>query len=125
MNQAVKAIEEAEAYQGPSLIIAYAPCINHGIRKGMSIAQSHIKEAVDCGYWHLWRYNPELAKEGKNPFVLDSKEPDYDKFEDFLKSETRYASLAKAHPDTAEALYAQTKELSQARYARYKEMAGK
>ena len=125
MNQAVKAIEEAEAYQGPSLIIAYAPCINHGIRKGMSIAQSHIKEAVDCGYWHLWRYNPELAKEGKNPFILDSKEPDYDKFEDFLKSETRYASLAKAHPDTAEALYAQTKELSQARYARYKEMAGK
>ena len=69
--------------------------------------------------------NPELAKEGKNPFILDSKELDYDKFEDFLKSETRYASLAKAHPDTAEALYAQTKELSQARYARYKEMAGK
>ena len=125
MNQAVKAIEEAEAYQGPSLIIAYAPCINHGIRKGMSIAQSHIKEAVECGYWHLWRYNPELAKEGKNPFILDSKEPDYDKFEDFLKGEVRYSSLAKAHPDTAEALYAKTKELSQARYARYKEMAAK
>ena len=125
MNQAVKAIQEAEAYNGPSLVIAYAPCINHGIRKGMGISQAHVKEAVACGYWHLWRFNPELAEEGKNPFILDSKEPNYDAFEDFLKSEVRYASLAKAHPESAEALYAKTKALSQKRYNKYVEMASK
>lgn len=91
----------------------------------MGISQAHVKEAVACGYWHLWRFNPELAEEGKNPFILDSKEPNYDAFEDFLKSEVRYASLSKAHPESAEALYAKTKALSQKRYNKYVEMASK
>ncbi|WP_304646323.1 pyruvate:ferredoxin (flavodoxin) oxidoreductase, partial [uncultured Duncaniella sp.] len=90
--QTLKAIREAEAYDGPSLIIAYAPCINHGIRTGMGHAQEEQQKAVECGYWHLWRYNPALEEEGKNPFTLDSKEPQWDKFEDFLKGEVRYAS---------------------------------
>ena len=125
MQQAVNAIREAEAYNGPSLIIAYAPCINHGIRKGMGISQAHIKEAVECGYWHLWRFNPELAAAGENPFKLDSKEPNYDLFVDFLKTEVRYASLAKAHPESAEAMYLDTKAMSQVRYEKYKKLAGK
>lgn len=74
-NQLMKAIKEAEAYKGPSLIIAYAPCINHGLKKGMGTAQIEMKKAVECGYWHLYRYNPDLRKQGKNPFTLDSKEP--------------------------------------------------
>ncbi|WP_290389633.1 pyruvate:ferredoxin (flavodoxin) oxidoreductase, partial [uncultured Duncaniella sp.] len=96
--QTLKAIREAEAYDGPSLIIAYAPCINHGIRTGMGHAQEEQQKAVECGYWHLWRYNPALEEEGKNPFTLDSKEPQWDKFEDFLKGEVRYASVMKQYP---------------------------
>lgn len=125
MNQTLKAIEEAEAYNGPSLIIAYSTCINHGIRKGMGISQAHMKDAVECGYWHLWRYNPTLAEEGKNPFILDSKEPDYSKFDDFIKTEVRYTSLAKALPDQAQKLFDANRELSQKRYERYKELASK
>ena len=91
-NQFLKAIKEAEAYNGPSLIIAYAPCINHGIKAGMGKSQAQQKFAVETGYWHLYRYNPMLAKEGKNPFILDSKEPSRD-FKEFLNSEVRYTSL--------------------------------
>ena len=89
--QTLKAIREAEAYDGPSIIIAYAPCINHGLKAGMGKSQQEEAKAVECGYWHLWRYNPALEAEGKNPFTLDSKEPQWDKFEDFLKGEVRFA----------------------------------
>lgn len=123
MNQTVRAIQEAEAYDGPSLIIAYATCINHGIRKGMGISQQHMKDAVECGYWHLWRFNPDLAEEGKNPFILDSKEPDYSKFEDFIKTEVRYTSLMKVLPEQAQALFELGRERSQKRYASYQRMA--
>lgn len=107
-NQLLKAITEAEAYHGPSLVICYAPCINHGIRKGMGKSQTEEKLAVECGYWDLFRYNPELKEQGKNPFSLDSKEPDYGKFQEFLQGEVRYASLKKSFPEEAEALYAKT-----------------
>ena len=102
--QYMNAIKEAEAYDGPSLIIAYAPCINHGLKAGMGLSQKEEKLAVDCGYWHLYRYNPMLEAEGKNPFTLDSKEPDWTKFQDFLKGEVRFASLYKLFPDRAQEL---------------------
>ena len=117
--QTLKAIREAEAYDGPSLIIAYSPCINHGIRKGMGHAQEEQAAAVECGYWHLWRYNPALEMEGKNPFSLDSKAPDWDKFEDFLKGEVRYASVAKQYPAEAAELFAAAKANAQWRYNNY------
>ena len=88
---------EAEKYQGPSLIIAYAPCINHGLKGGMAGAQTEIKRAVDAGYWHMYRFNPELKAQGKNPFILDSKEPK-DSFRDFLLSEVRYSALQRTFP---------------------------
>ena len=103
--QTLKAIREAEAYEGPSLIIAYAPCINHGLKKGMGKSQAEEKAAVECGYWHLWRYNPALEAEGKNPFTLDSKEPDWSKFQDFLKGEVRFASVMKQYPSEAAELF--------------------
>ena len=117
--QTLKAIREAEAYDGPSIIIAYAPCINHGIRTGMGHAQEEQKAAVECGYWHLWRYNPALEDEGKNPFTLDSKTPDWDKFEDFLKGEVRYASVMKQYPAEAAELFAAAKANAQWRYNNY------
>ena len=103
--QTLKALREAEAYDGPSLIIAYAPCINHGLKKGMGKSQAEEKAAVECGYWHLWRYNPALEAEGKNPFTLDSKEPDWSKFQDFLKGEVRFASVMKQYPAEAAELF--------------------
>ena len=121
--QTLKAIREAEAYDGPSLIIAYAPCINHGIRAGMGKSQQEEANAVACGYWHLWRYNPALEEEGKNPFSLDSKEPDWDKFEDFLKGEVRYASVVKQYPDEAAELFAAAKANAQWRYNNYRRLA--
>ena len=121
--QTLKAIREAEAYDGPSLIIAYAPCINHGLKKGMGKSQAEEAAAVECGYWHLWRYNPELEKEGKNPFTLDGKEPNWDKFEDFLKGEVRYASVMKQYPAEAEELYAAAKANAQWRYNNYRRLA--
>ena len=121
--QCLKAIREAEAYDGPSLIIAYAPCINHGLKAGMGKSQAEEAKAVECGYWHLWRYNPELEKEGKNPFTLDSKEPDWDKFEDFLKGEVRYASVVKQYPEEAAQLFAAAKENAQWRYNNYRRLA--
>ena len=119
--QCLKAIREAEAYPGPSLVIAYAPCINHGlkIKGGMGRSQAEEGRAVECGYWHLWRYNPQLAEEGKNPFSLDSKEPDWDKFHDFLMGEVRYLSVKKAYPDEAEELFAEAKRMAQLRYKSY------
>ena len=119
--QCLKAIREAEAYPGPSLVIAYAPCINHGlkIKGGMGRSQAEEGRAVECGYWHLWRYNPALADEGKNPFTLDSKEPDWDKFHDFLLGEVRYLSVKKAYPNEAEELFAEAKRMAQLRYKSY------
>lgn len=121
--QTLKAIREAEAYDGPSLIIAYAPCINHGLKKGMGKSQAEEAAAVECGYWHLWRYNPELEKEGKNPFTLDSKEPNWDNFTAFLKGEVRYASVMKAYPNEAEQLFEAAKENAQWRYNNYRRLA--
>ena len=103
-NQCIKAIAEAEAYHGPSLIIAYAPCINHGIKGGMKIAQTEEKKAVQAGYWHLYRYNPALKAEGKNPFTLDSKAPSAD-YKEFLMGEVRYNALARQNPERAEKLF--------------------
>ena len=121
--QCLKAFREAEAYDGPSVIIAYAPCINHGLKVGMGKSQAEEAKAVECGYWHLWRYNPELEKEGKNPFSLDSKEPNWDEFENFLKGEVRYASVLKQYPDEAEQLFAAAKENAQWRYNTYRRLA--
>jgi len=121
--QFLRAIKEAEAYPGPSLIIAYSPCINHGLREGMGKTQAQEKFAVESGYWHLYRYNPLLEKEGKNPFILDSKEPDWTKFQDFLKSEVRYTSLAKSFPGEAEVLFKAAEENAKWRYNSYKRFA--
>ncbi|EGN56623.1 pyruvate-flavodoxin oxidoreductase [Hallella multisaccharivorax DSM 17128] len=123
--QTLKAIREAEAYPGPSLVIAYAPCINHGIkgskedRRSMGRSQHEEALAVECGYWHLWRFNPELAKEGKNPFQLDSKAPDWDKFHDYLMGEVRFSSLKKVFMTQAEELFDETKKSAQRRYQSY------
>ena len=119
--QCLKAIREAEAYPGPSLIIAYAPCINHGLKAkgGMGKSQAEEAKAVDCGYWHLWRYNPQLADEGKNPFSLDSKEPDWSKFHDFLLGEVRYLSVKKAYPNEAEELFSEAERMAKLRYKSY------
>jgi pyruvate-ferredoxin/flavodoxin oxidoreductase len=122
-NQYLKALREAEAYPGPSLIIAYAPCINHGLRSGMDKSQEEQKRAVDSGYWHLYRYNPLLEKEGKNPFELDSKEPDWTKFQEFLNSEVRYTSLKKAFPKEADELFRAAEENAKWRYNGYKRLA--
>ncbi len=121
--QTLKAIREAEAYPGPSLIIAYAPCINHGLKKGMGKSQAEEAAAVACGYWHLWRYNPALEAEGKNPFMLDSKEPDWSLFQDFLKGEVRYASVMKQYPAEAGELFAAAQKNAQWRYNNYKRLA--
>ena len=119
--QTLKAIREAEAYPGPSLVIAYAPCINHGLKRkgGMGRSQNEEKLAVECGYWHLWRYNPLLADEGKNPFTLDSKEPNWANFRDFLLGEVRYLSVQKAYPNEAEELFAQAERMAKLRYRSY------
>ncbi len=121
-NQTLKAIAEAEAYPGPSLIIAYAPCINHGLKVGMGCSQLEAKRAVDSGYWAMYRFNPELAEAGKNPFSLDSKEPTAD-FKEFLMGEVRYSSLAKQFPEHAEELFAKTEKDAKQRLASYKKLA--
>ena len=121
--QYMNAIKEAEAYDGPSLIIAYAPCINHGLKAGMGLSQKEEKLAVECGYWHLYRYNPMLEGTDKNPFSLDSKEPDWTKFQDFLKGEVRFASLYKLFPEKAEELLQKTEEFAKVRYETYKKLA--
>ncbi|MDD7273472.1 MAG: pyruvate:ferredoxin (flavodoxin) oxidoreductase [Prevotella sp.] len=119
--QTLKAIREAEAYPGPSLIIAYAPCINHGLKAkgGMGKSQAEEGKAVESGYWHLWRYNPQLAEEGKNPFTLDSKEPDWSKFQDFLMGEVRYLSVKKAYPKEAQEIFDAAEQMAKLRYQSY------
>ena len=119
--QCLKAFREAEAYHGPSLVIAYAPCINHGlkIKGGMGRSQEEERRAVECGYWHLWRFNPELAEKGENPFSLDSKEPQWDKFQDFLMGEVRYLSVKKAYPAEADELFAEAQKMAKRRYQSY------
>jgi pyruvate-ferredoxin/flavodoxin oxidoreductase len=122
-NQFLKALREAEAYPGPSLIIAYSPCINHGLHAGMNKSQEEQKQAVEAGYWHLYRYNPLLEKEGKNPFELDSKEPDWGKFQDFLNNEVRYTSLKKAFPKEAGELFKAAEDNARWRYNSYRRLA--
>ena len=123
-NQTVKAIAEAEAYPGPSLVIGYAPCINHGIKGGMKIAQTEEKKAVTSGYWNLFRFNPALAAEGKNPFHLDSKAPTTE-YEDFIMGEVRYNALSRQNPERAKELFAEAKANAEAKYNRLKEMSDK
>lgn len=118
-NQLLQVLREAEAYPGPSIVIAYAPCINHGIKGGMTRTQSIGKAAVESGYWHLWRYNPELAEKGENPFRLESKEPDWGKFQDFLRNEVRYTSLLKSFPDEAQELFNAAEKNAKWRYNQY------
>jgi pyruvate-ferredoxin/flavodoxin oxidoreductase len=121
--QTLKTFREAEAYDGPSIIIAYSPCINHGLKKGMGKAQAEEADAVACGYWHLWRYNPELEKEGKNPFTLDSKEPNWENFKTFLAGEVRYSSVKKQYPNEAEELFNAAEDSAKWRYNNYKRLA--
>lgn len=120
----MKAFVEAESYNGPSIIIAYAPCINHGIKGGMSIAQTEEKKAVAAGYWHLFRFDPRLVLEGKNGFQLDSKAPTAS-YNDFIMGEVRYNVLARSNPDRAKELFAQAEKFAQDKYAHLVELAGK
>lgn len=122
-QQYLKAIQEAEAYPGPSLIIAYSPCISHGIKRGMGNSQQEMKAATECGYWPIFRYNPLLEKEGKNPLQIDSKEPQWDKYDDYLMGEVRYATLTKSHPERAKVLFAKNKAESQRRWRQYQRLA--
>ncbi|KPK87215.1 MAG: racemase [Bacteroides sp. SM23_62_1] len=122
-SQLFKAIREAEEYPGPSIIIAYSTCINHGLRSGMDKSQEQMNRAVECGFWHLYRFNPLLEKEGKNPFILDSKEPDWSKFQEFLSSEVRFTSLKKSFPEEAAVLFKEAEENAKWRYKSYKRMA--
>lgn len=121
-NQLLKALIEAEKYDGPSLIIAYAPCINHGLKEGMGRTQANEQQAVEAGYWHLYRYNPELKAQGKNPFTLDSKEPKAS-FRKFLDGQVRYTSLTATFPEIAEELFAKAEEVAKEKYENYKKMA--
>jgi pyruvate-ferredoxin/flavodoxin oxidoreductase len=119
-NQYMKALVEAESYPGPSILIAYAPCINHGINMGLS--QEEMKRAVETGYWPLYRFDPRLKEEGKNPFILDSKEPSGD-FREFLMGEVRYSSLTRTFPESAEALFQKAEEDMRDRWESYKRLA--
>ena len=121
--QTLKALREAESYDGPSIVICYCPCLEQHIKAGMGTSQDEMKKAVECGYWHLYRYDPRRIAEGKNPFQLDSKEPDTSKVMDFLMGENRFASLKNNFPDKADALYAKEVEDVKARYAKYKKLA--
>ena len=123
-NQTIKALKEAESYDGPSLVICYAPCINHGIRIGMGKSQFREKQAVNAGYWHLWRFDPRKVEEGKNPFQLDSKEPT-ESFQEFIQGEVRYSSLKRSFPETADELYQEAEKAAKERYATYKRLADK
>ena len=120
--QFIKAVHEAESFKGPSIIIAYAPCISHGIKEGMGKSMATIKKAVNAGYWHLYRYNPELKKQGKNPFILDSKEPT-ESFRDFLMGQVRYNALARTFPEEAEQLFTMAEEYAKERYEAYKKLS--
>ncbi|MBR6700359.1 MAG: pyruvate:ferredoxin (flavodoxin) oxidoreductase [Firmicutes bacterium] len=117
-NQFIKAVTEAELYDGPSIIIAYAPCINHGLKKGMNKAQENIRDAVDCGYWHLYRFNPSLKEQGKHPFIMDSKEPS-ESFRDFILNQVRYSSLKTEFPDKANEMFSLAERNARERYETY------
>ena len=121
--QTLKAIREAEAYNGPSVVIAYSPCISHGLKAGMGQANDEQKRAVECGYWQLYRYNPDMEAQGQNPMTLDSKEPDWTKFQDFLKGEVRYTALLKQFPAEADELFKAAEENAKWRYTGYKRLA--
>jgi len=118
-NQTLQALKEAEAYDGPSLIIAYAPCINHGPKAGMAKAQEEMKKAVASGYWNLIRFNPTLAEEGKNPLIIDSKDAT-ESYRDFIMGEVRYSSLAQRFPERAETLFTEAEKLSKGRFEHFK-----
>ena len=122
MNQTMKALTEAESYKGPSLIIAYAPCISHGIKSGMGTSISEERKAVDTGYWHLYRYNPLLRDAGKNPFQLESKKPERP-YRDFLTGEVRYTQLMNDFPDLAEKLFQDSENHAHARYEAYRRLS--
>lgn len=122
-SQYFNAIKEAEAYKGPSIIIAYAPCINHGLKLGMGASQYEQELAVKSGYWSLFRYNPLLEEAGKNPFHLDSKEPDWTQFKPFLMNEVRYSSLKKSFPEVADELFETAEENAKWRYRSYQRLA--
>mgnify|MGYP002624564693 CR=1 FL=1 len=119
----IKCLKEAAAYNGPSIVIAYAPCINHGLSKGMSKSIDEGKAAVECGFWPLYHYNPDNEKEGKNPFSLDSAEPN-GKLREYMMGENRFASLTRTFPERAEKLFAEAEEFTARRYAKYKRLAG-
>ena len=122
-DQFFRAVKEAEAYNGPSIIICYAPCINHGLKVGMAHSILEEKKAVECGYWHLWRFNPVLESLGQNGFILDSKEPDWTKFQDFLRGEVRFDALTKTFPEEAKILFEVTQENAEWRYNQYRKLA--
>ena len=122
-SQLFRAVKEAEAYQGPSLLIAYAPCINHGLVAGMGKSEEEMERAVNSGYWQIYRYNPEKGEAGENPFTLDSKEPDWSKFQDFLNNEVRYTSLMKMFPEEAQELFKAAEENAKWRYRNYRRLA--
>ncbi len=122
MNQTIKAITEAESYKGPSLIIAYSPCVNHGIKSGMGTSLAEEKKAVEAGYWHLYRYNPALREEDKNPFILDSREPSKS-FKDFIRGEVRYSQLTNVFPEVADELFTEAEKHAKERYESYRRMA--
>ncbi|MCF6184166.1 MAG: pyruvate:ferredoxin (flavodoxin) oxidoreductase, partial [Bacteroidales bacterium] len=122
-SQTFKAIKEAEAYPGPSLIIAYSPCIAHGLKAGMNRVMNEEKMAVESGYWNLYRFNPQLEAEGKNPFILDSKPPKYELFKEFLLGEVRFNSLYKLFPEHADELFAAAEENAKWRFNYYKRLA--
>ena len=121
--ETLRAIREAESYDGPSIVICYCPCIEHGMKASMGLSQLEEKKAVECGYWHLYRYDPRRIAEGKNPFQLDSPAPDSGKMMDYLKGENRYASLQINFPDRAQRLYEKTAQDAKDRYAKYRKMA--
>jgi len=121
-TQLIKALREAEEHHGPSIIIAYAPCINHGMKEGMGRSMAAVKKAVQCGYWHLYRYNPDLRAEGKNPFVLDSKEPT-ESFREYIMGQVRYSSLEKAFPEQSEELFKQAERNAKEKYEIYKQLS--
>ncbi len=120
---ALKVMQEAEAFPGPSLIIAYSPCIAHGLKGGLTNAQAEEKLAVDSGYWHLWRYNPILAHEGKNPFIMDSKEPNFELFQQFIGHEVRFTALNRQFPERAKELYDRAEKEAKSLYKQYKRLA--
>ena len=121
MNQTLKALKEAEEYNGPSIVIGYAPCEMHSIKGGMANCQAEMKKAVEAGYWQMFRYNPALIAEGKNPFTLDSKEPSAS-YQDFIAGEARYTRLAQAFPERAKELFAKAEATAKAKYERLKKL---